>query len=873
MSFCPAPPAPSADRRRPPIPGWWVLLLLLALPTPRPAVAQGVAPRAGSLDPGFDPGRAVAALGVPGPLSLVGLQPGGMVVVAYETTEADGTHGHLARLNPDGSLAAGVTFDAGAGATRAGALVQSDGRVLAAYRFYTRVNFAFDHATLLRLGPDLRPDASFVPDNIAGELSLQAVQPDGDVLVSNAFVPGSGTSSYGLLRLRPDGRPDPGFRAAAPLGGGAIESVAVQADGKLLVGGFLQFNRPTFLGAVRLNADGSLDAGFQPVELGTVSRGFSPFLGFLTPLPDGRALLGGSFDAINGVPRSSGLTRLNADGSLDASFNPGVQPYGVLIQPDGRLLPYGYYGISRLNADGTPDASFFAGQGLGDAVFAQAVQSDGKVIVGGNFTSFNNVVRPGVARFNADGSLDEEFFADAGNDGMESVAVLPDGGVLLVGRFTRINGSARGGLARLRADGSLDGGFQGYLGSEDFVGARVFVLPGGDFLVAGHFTTVNGTRRVGLARLRPDGSLDESFDAGVADPFAFYPNTGLIPQPDGKVLVSGYLAAINGVPSQGVVRLNANGSLDAGYDPGSNPAFISLSLAAVTADGKALVFAYVQRPDGLFGDVLLLLNADGSVDDGFRLADEGFPGTYHTFGSITPLPDGRLLASVYLSFPGGQGNRTRLLRFNADGSLDPTFQAAEDVPGSVSLVPVPQADGKLVVRGLHGLTRLNADGSRDPGFTLSQGIEGAVNGAATQEDGNVLISGDFTRVQGVPRPGLARLRGAAPPGTPARPTVSVAVDRSTVSRAAGQAATVTFTRTGEDLSRTVRVVYRLAGLVNGTDYAGLPVVKKIKAGRPGASVQVRPRPGGANGKVKLTVLPGVDYDVGAAGRVKVKVAD
>jgi uncharacterized delta-60 repeat protein len=152
-------------------------------------------------------------------------------------------------------------------------------------------------------------------------------------------------------------------------------------------------------------------------------------------------------------------------GSLDATFAPtgtglNSQVYATTVQADGKVLVGGlftfYNGtarnrIARLNADGTLDASFVVGTGLDNSVLAIAVQADGKVLVGGFFTNYNGTVRNRIARLNADGTLDVSF-APTGtglSSNVFAIAVQPDRKVLVGGAFTDYNGTARGRIARL----------------------------------------------------------------------------------------------------------------------------------------------------------------------------------------------------------------------------------------------------------------------------------------------------------------------------------------------------------------------------------------------------------------------------------------
>src|SRR5262249_40131529 len=157
---------------------------------------------------------------------------------------------------------------------------------------------------------------------------------------------------------------------------------------------FTQFDgRPaTYL--VRLNADGTRDLGFAPAAINNELRG-------LAVQPDGRIVVGGRFTGVGGAGRGR-VARLNADGSLDATFDPGSGANdgvrALVLQPDGRVLIAGQFTsvngtprnrIARLNADGSLDPTFDPGTGADAQVRTLALQSDGRVLAGGEFTNFN----------------------------------------------------------------------------------------------------------------------------------------------------------------------------------------------------------------------------------------------------------------------------------------------------------------------------------------------------------------------------------------------------------------------------------------------------------------------------------------------------
>jgi uncharacterized delta-60 repeat protein len=308
-------------------------------------------------------------------------------------------------------------------------------------------------------------------------ISSLVVQPDGKVLVGGVFTFINGTNRYASVRLNADGSRDETFIAATnfnpdllalrrnddcPAGSYGCDpvarafTVAVQADGKVLIGGVMltivyyedvtYYYYRAILG--RFYADGSLDTNFAPVFGGPDDYPFRR-VGTVIVQPGGKILVAGDFPSVNGT-NTYGLARLNANGSLDTTFNPAVGGYPIALQPDGKVLVGGY---ARLNADGSLDGSFNPGTGANGIVASIIARSDGKVIIGGNFTTVNGTNRNRIARLNANGSLDSSFNPGIGADGIvRSIALQSDGNVLLGGDFFTVNGVWRPYVARLYGD-------------------------------------------------------------------------------------------------------------------------------------------------------------------------------------------------------------------------------------------------------------------------------------------------------------------------------------------------------------------------------------------------------------------------------------
>ena len=409
------------------------------------------------------------------------------------------------------------------------------------------------------------------------------------VVVSNSS--GAATSfiaSLSVVVSTVPGAVDTSFWPGPSGANDAVFSVFVQSDGKVLIGGlFTSVNGVTRNGIARLNADGSLDASF-----GAGLSGANGVVYSIALQSDGKPLIGGAFTSVNGVTRNR-VARLNADGSLDSSFGADLTGasgvvYALALQSDGKPLIGGAFTtvnsvsrrrIARLNTDGSLDATFGApgtGWGASAAVRCVAVQSDGKVLIGGQFLTVNSVDRPQIARLNPDGSLDVGFvpgLLDTGSGEIAySIGVQADGKVLLGGFFTAEDGVTQNGIARLNADGSLDGTFgAGLSGVSDFV-ISLAVQSDGKALIGGAFTDVNGVARNRIARLNADGSLDTSFGAGLSGANNWVYRIAL--QSDANVVIGGGFTIVNNAVRPYVARLFGRG-LELGVLP-SSPSNVTL---------------------------------------------------------------------------------------------------------------------------------------------------------------------------------------------------------------------------------------------------------------------------------------------------------
>jgi uncharacterized delta-60 repeat protein len=351
---------------------------------------------------------------------------------------------------------------------------------------------------------------------------------------------------------------------APVVSGGAVYAMGLQTDGKLVVGGaFTAINSSSSrYHLARLLSDGTLDSTFFATGSGVYSTVWA-----LAVQSDGRIVIGGDFTSVGGTSRYH-VARLNSNGTLDGSFIPtNAINYSVLavaVQANNAVIIGGTFiqGTfpsynARLNADGTTDTTFSSYPN--GAVYAIAIQTDGKIVIGGNFTNVNGANRYHIARLNGDGSLDNTFQNGmmGASSNVRCIQIQSDGKILIGGDFTAVNNTARNYVARLNADGSIDNGFNnssvGIMGANGPVYSMA-VQPDNNIVVGGAFTSYNSANLSHVARIYPDGTRDTTFtNFGINNIVQ-----ALAIQNDGKLLIGGAFTTINNTNWSYLGRLYGN---------------------------------------------------------------------------------------------------------------------------------------------------------------------------------------------------------------------------------------------------------------------------------------------------------------------------
>jgi uncharacterized delta-60 repeat protein len=311
-------------------------------------------------------------------------------------------------------------------------------------------------------------DLSFFNFGFDNSVLTLAVQTNGDVVAGGRFTEVAGTARHQLVRLKAaDGAVDEGFVPPPLIGhfnanNAHIDSLAIQADGKVIIGGdFAKVAGTNRKFIARLNIDGTLDTSFDPGS-GITLGGFTAVTA-IEVQTNQQCFIAGEFTAYDGTPRP-GIARVNVNGSLDNSFNPAFRSDTTIdafaVQSDGKVVVSGNLittsGITlknpqRLETNGNVDATFDIGSGADGQITHMAVTAGDKIIISGYFSSFNGTNRTSVARLNADGSLDPAFGTANSVPTPDVLVVQSDGRVLIGGNFFNVANVSRENLARLLA--------------------------------------------------------------------------------------------------------------------------------------------------------------------------------------------------------------------------------------------------------------------------------------------------------------------------------------------------------------------------------------------------------------------------------------
>lgn len=351
---------------------------------------------------------------------------------------------------------------------------------------------------------------------------------------------------------------------------------------------------------------------------------------------------------------------------------------------------------------GTADPSFNT-NGMNADVFSVVLQTNGQILAGGSFTAVGSSPEGGIARLNSDGSLDTTFLdgLSGANAAVNTVVCQTDNRVLVGGAFTTLDGYTRNYVGRLMTDGSLDTSFNPGAGADGPVYALAETFVGGnrEIYVGGTFGNINGVASQGLIRLNNDGSVDTSFVTGTASDgqvyaIAAYPTNS---EYAGKVLIGGSFAHFNGVALNNFARLNSDGSVDTNFASGFGLGpDATVNAISVQLDGRVLVGGDFTNFNGTALNYILRLNTDGTLDTNFA-ANIG-AGANGPVQAIALQPDNRIVLVGQFTQVGGV-TRSHITRLMPTGAIDPTINFGDGANGDVDTVVIQPTNGMMVIGG------------------------------------------------------------------------------------------------------------------------------------------------------------------------------
>ena len=506
-----------------------------------------------------------------------------------------------------------------------------------------------------------------------------------------------GIPAYYIIGLNSVGSIDESFISGTGFDG-TVRTIKIQSDGKILVGGdFIGYDGTPSIFIIRLNSDGSIDDTFD------IGSGFSWIVRTIDIQSDGKILVGGQFATYDGTS-SNYIIRLNSDGSIDNTFDIGggfnSSVYTIQIQIDGKILVGGTFigydgtpssGIIRLNSDGSIDNTFVIGNGFDNWVNTIQVQSDGKILAGGAFTSYSGTVSNYIIRLNSDGSIDNTFEIGDGFDGVVNTIVLQsDEKILVGGDFSNYDSITSKRIIRLNSDGSIDNTFEIGDGFDTAV-YTIQIQSDGKILVGGGFTDYDGIPSNRIIRLNSDGSIDNTFVNGNGFDDIVYT---IEIQTDGKILVGGGFSEYDTAPSSRIIRLNSDGSIDNTFVIGTG-FDISVNTIQIQPDEKILVGgAFSSYP--LNSGVFQLREGNCVSIDSYGVVSRNQPERLITFGPF--------ISCIECSTPDDSAGVESIICISCDDVYSVT---ATTVPHAIYLNNQGRAISQINTVGIGGFNGLN----------------------------------------------------------------------------------------------------------------------------------------------------------------------
>ncbi len=632
--------------------------------------------------------------------------------------------------------------------------LQTDGKLIVGGEFLNYNGSASPY--LCRLQTDGSKDIGFnLGTSFNGKIYASVIQPDGKIIVAGAFTTCNGIPVGRLVRLNTDGSRDTTFDTSIAASSGTIYGLALQVDGKVLVvGSFTKFNGITVNRIARILPNGDLDSSF------VTGTGTTSTIDDVAIAPDGKIVLSGSFSSFNGNHNYSKLVRLHSDGSIDTTFSIGAgfddAIEAIAVQSDGKILVGGsflnYNGmpqnrIVRLNANGTVDTSFLSGSGFNNGALHAIHSTSSGILVGGSFSgTYKSTAVNRLVLLNSNGTVNTNFDIGAGPSSATVYSLCESTDSFFVGgSFSVFDDLKQGKLAKISTVGELDSGYLTAGVGFDKAVDKIVPLADGSYIAFGSFTQFNGKQVNRMAKLTANGDLDTTFNSNQSG----FDNTvkEVMVLPDGKLLVAGNFTKYNGVPIKRMVRLNPDGTLDTSFTIGTGFNYMVYALA-LQPDGKIIVAGSFTSYNGLSVKKVIRLQQNGDLDSSFNIGVN--PDA--TPNLLVLQADGKVVVGGdFAIFNGITSNK--LIRLNSNGSVDFSFSIGTGFVGTIYTIAL-QNDGKILVGGslskyngqtIGKIIRLNSNGTSDATFNSGTGFSGGtVRSIVLQSNGRILVGGSFS---------------------------------------------------------------------------------------------------------------------------------
>lgn len=395
-----------------------------------------------------------------------------------------------------------------------------------------------------------------------------------------------------------------------------------------------------------------------------------------------------------------------------------------------------------------------------ESVIAVKAQPNGKILVGGNFTTYNSVTANRIIRLNSNGSWDKTFETTIQGTYVGNFEFLSGNRILITGTFSQVNGTGANGITLVDSIGQIASGFDSGTGfysniSSSYDIKGVAVQPDQKILVSGSFTSYNGVTCNGIVRLLPNGDIDPSFNLNGVDGNIHK----ILIQPDGKLIVAGYFTGCQGNTAFDICRLTANGDFDSSFQAGNSITSSSFIFdIEFQSSGKILACGNFQNFNGQSFGGLMRLNSDGSIDTTFIGGTATFP--FHR-RCLKVLPDDSFyMGGDFLSYTGQVQSPRFLVKVNPDGVYDPSFPVSNafnvdsQTPAEYAVLCLDVlSDGSVICGGqfdeyngvlVKDLVRINPDATLDYNFLPFTGCNNKVFCTAIDQNNRILAGGNFT---------------------------------------------------------------------------------------------------------------------------------